>query len=58
MTEISNNVLCSAVLPLLSIDCWFVNLMVYREILMIAMVLLFTLVCFNTTYIVTLCDVA
>ena len=39
-------------------DYWFINLMVYREILMIAMVLLFTLVCFIAAYIVTLCDVA
>jgi len=31
---------------------------VYHEILMIAMVLLFTRVCFIAGYIVTLCDVA
>ena len=39
-------------------DYWFINLTAYREILMIAIVLLFTLVCFIAGYIVTLCDVA
>ena len=36
----------------------FINLTVYREILMIAMVLLFTLVRFIAGYTVMLCDVA
>ena len=56
MTESNNSVLCSAILPLLSTDYndyWFINLTVYHE-LMIAMVLLFTLVCFIAGYIVVM----